>query len=334
LSAYTGYAIGLDIGGTNMVAGVIAGNDGRVIYRHSVPTDSRHGIDDGLNRIGELIERILEKAELSSHLIAGIGIGSSGPVDSNKGLIQNPYTLPGWDNLPINRYLNERFGLPCCLLIDTHVAALGEHWVGAARGTQHMLYLTFGTGIGCGIILHNQLYRGVGLTSGDVGHHVIDLNGPPCYCGGKGCWEMLAAAPAIARYAAENAPENSLLLQMAAQDRQNITPLLVSQASQQGDAFAQGVMERTAHYIGVGIANLITIFSPQVVVLGGGIMGSWPLFAPTALKELQRCAAMVPLDQIRIVTAGLGLNAGITGAARAVLAMQAGDLERLFPSSS
>lgn len=325
------FAIGLDIGGTNLVAGVIAAADGRVISRHTIPTESRKGVEDGLRRISGLIEQVLQQAGMQTAQMTGIGIGSTGPIDSNRGLIQNPYTLPGWDDLPITEYLQTRFGLPCCLLIDTHVAALGEHWVGAAQGTRHMLYLTFGTGIGCGIILNNQLYRGVGLTSGEVGHHVIDSSGPDCYCGGKGCWEMLAAAPAITRYAAENVPDTSLLLQVAAGDRQNITPLLVSQAAQAGDPFASALMERTASYLGTGIANLINIFSPQAVVLGGGIMGSWPQFAPTALKVIERCATMVPLREIRIVPAALGLNAGITGAARAILTLHSGEAHNLIP---
>lgn len=328
---YSGYAVGLDIGGTNMVAGVIAGDTGRLLSRHSVPTASQRGTDDGLKRIAGLIEHVLESAQVKPEQVVGIGIGSTGPLDSLNGRLQNPYTLPGWDDLPINDYLTARFGLPCCLLIDTHVAALGEQWVGAGRGKRHLLYLTFGTGIGCGIILNNQLYRGVGLTSGEVGHHVIDSHGPLCYCGGKGCWEMLASAPAISRYAAENVPDDSLILKLVAQDRQKITALLVSEAAQQGDLFARTVMERTAAYIGMGIANLINIFSPQAVVLGGGVMGSWSLFAPKVMDELRRCAAMVPLAQIQVVPAVLGLNAGITGAARAMFAMQAGEASSLVP---
>jgi glucokinase len=331
MDTYSGYAVGLDIGGTNMVAGVIAGSDGRVVNRRSIPTDSIRGSDVGLNRIAGLIEYVLQAAQLSAEQITGIGIGASGPVDSVKGIIQNPYTLPGWEDLPINAYLSARFHQPCCLLTDTHAAALGEHWVGAAQGIRHVLYLTFGTGVGCGIIIHNQLYRGVGLTSGEVGHMTVDLNGPTCYCGGRGCWEMFVSAPAISRYASEHVLEGSLLLHLVSGDRAKISPVLVSLASQRGDIFAQAVIERTAYFIGVGIANLINVLSPQIVVLGGGIMGSWPLFAPTTSKTIQRCATMVPLHQIRVVPAALGLNAGITGAARAILAIQAGEANSLIP---
>ncbi|MEO8394900.1 MAG: ROK family protein, partial [Chloroflexota bacterium] len=181
-----------------------------------------------------------------------------------------------------------------------------------------------------GIILNNQLYRGIGLISGEVGHHVLDPSGPLCYCGAHGCWEMFAAAPAISRYAADNAPDDSLLLKLAAGHREKMTPLLISQASQQGDPFAQAVMERTANYLGMGIANLINIFAPQVVVLGGGIMGSWPLFEPTARKAMERCSAMVPgYPEIRVRQAELGLNAGITGAARAIFALRSGETSLL-----
>ena len=335
MSQYTGTAVGLDIGGTNLVAGVIAGEDGRLLSRHSIPSESRRGARDGLERIAGLISHVIEAAQLRPDQIGGIGIGASGPVDSIKGLVQNPFTLPGWEDLPITATLSERFGIPCCLLIDTHVAALGEHWIGAARGAKHALYITVGTGIGCGIILNNQLYRGIGLISGEVGHHVIDPSGPLCYCGAHGCWEMFAAAPAISRYAAENVADDSLVLRLAEGEREKITPLLISQAAQQGDAFAQHVMERTANYLGMGIANLINIFAPEVVVLGGGIMGSWPQFEPTARLAMARCSAMVPLYRdIRIAQAELGLNAGITGAARAIFATLAGEGEPAAQLSS
>ncbi|MEP6989210.1 MAG: ROK family protein, partial [Chloroflexota bacterium] len=212
------------------------------------------------------------------------------------------------------------------LLIDTHVAVLGEHWVGAGKGATNVIYVTVGTGIGAGIILNNRLYRGTRLYSGEVGHHTIDINGPDCYCGGKGCWEMLAAAPAISRYASENAPADSQLLKMVEGDRQSITALMVSQAASRGDPFSRALMERTAFYMGTGIANLMNIFAPDTIILGGGVMQSWPSLAPTILETVRKRAVMVPFDSVQIVPAALGLNAGITGAARAILAQQADDM--------
>lgn len=320
------YAIGLDIGGTNMVAGVVESNVGRVINRHSIPTDSRQGHDEGLRRIGDLIDNVVNTANISLTSVVGIGIGCTGPVNSITGHVFNPHTLPGWDGLPIVPYLVERFHLPALLLNDTHVAAIGEHWVGAGQGATNVIYITVGTGIGAGIILNNQLYRGNSLFSGEVGHHTIDINGPDCYCGGKGCWEMLAAAPAISRYAYENAPADGQLLQMASGNRQNISALMVSQAASAGDVFSKSLMERTAFYLGTGIANLMNILAPDYIILGGGVMQSWPSLAPTILDTVRKRAVMVPFDTVQIVPAELGLSAGIIGAARAILAQQSGGL--------
>ncbi len=309
-----------------MVAGVIASQDAQIKHRRSVPTDSARGPEDGLRRIVELIEHVIEESAVGRDQIGGIGIGCTGPLDPVKGLIQNPYTLPNWDNLPIVDHLTAHFHLPACLIGDCQVAVLGEQWAGAGRGARHVLYITVGTGIGGGLIINGRLHRGVGFVASEVGHHVIDLTGPACYCGAKGCWEMLAAGPAIARRAAEQAPEDGLLLRLAGHDRTKITALLVARAAEQGDPFAVEVQERTAFYLGVGLANLLNIVAPEVAVLGGGVMGSWPAFAPILMETVRRRAAMIPLDQIRIVPASLGLNAGITGAGRAILEYLDGNL--------
>jgi glucokinase len=313
-----GYAIGLDIGGTNMVAGIV-NSSGKIISRQSVPSESRRGHEDGLRRISELIDVVLASANLTAEQTAGIGIGSTGPINTAKGLIQNPYTLPGWEDLPIGDYLTNRFHLPTYLIGDCQVAALGEHWMGAGKGSRHMIYITVGTGIGSGLILNGNLYAGMRFLGGEIGHHVIDVNGPSCYCGAKGCWEMLAAAPAIARIAAENAPENGLLMQLANHAKEQITAALVSKAAVQGDAYAGEIMRQTGYYLGVGLANLMNIFAPEMVVMGGGVMGSWDMLSPIMFETIHERAGMMPFHEIKIVPAQLGLNAGITGAARAVL---------------
>jgi glucokinase len=315
----TSHVMGLDIGGTNMVAGVIASEDGRVLGRLSIPTDSQRGVEDGLRRITELIDRSVLNAGLTRDNIGGIGIGSTGPVDSSTGRINNPFTLLGWDNLPLGDHLTAHFRLPTYLLGDCQAAALGEHWVGAGRGTRHMLYVTVGTGIGAGLILDGKLYRGLGLVSGEVGHQVIDVNGPDCYCGAKGCWEMFAAGPAIAQQAIKRVPKGGLLLTLANNDRSKITPLLVGRAAEQGDPFAIELLNQTAFYLGVGLANLLNVITPEIVIMGGGVMGSWSLLAPKMVETIRSRAAMIPFEQMHIVPASLGLNAGIIGAGRAIL---------------
>lgn len=313
------FAVGLDIGGASIVAGVISRRDGRILSRTSIPTDSRRGHVDGLQRITTLVEQVTADAGVSLSNVTGIGVGCTGPVDSVKGLVQNPYTLPGWEDLPLLDHLQTEFGLSTCLLNDCHVAALGEHWMGAGRGCRHMIYITVGTGIGGGLILNGQLYRGNGLLSGEIGHQAIDLNGPECYCGARGCLEMLAAGPAIAAAAAHAAPDDGSILTLAGNRRDAITARIVCQAAEQGDTFAQQIVMNTATYLGIGIANLLNILTPEIVVLGGGVMQSWSLFRPMIEQTIQTRAGMIKDLRIQLRPAALGLNAGITGAAFAIL---------------
>lgn len=318
--------IGVDIGGMSVVAAAVAAADGQLLAREAMPTQAERGPEDGTRRIGDLIARVAAQAGPGVERTLGIGVGCTGPVDSVHGRIQNPYTLPTWDDVPLIDALVERFGKPALLLHDCAVAALGEQWIGAGQGARHLLYITVGTGIGGGIIADGRLYRGVGLMAGEVGHQVIDSNGPECYCGARGCWEMLAAAPALSRFAAERATPDGLMLRLAAGDREKITPKIVSDAAAQGDAVAQVLWEQEARYLGTGVANLMNVLAPEVVVMGGGIMQGWDTLAPTLLATIRGRGAMVPFDQIRVVPAGLGLNAGVIGAARGLAAHLRGEL--------
>lgn len=319
------FALGIDIGGRTVVGAVVRGADGSIMARRTMPADSQRGIEDGLRRFGALIEALLRESGIEPHQLAGIGIGSTGPVDSATGRINNPFTLPGWENIPIVDHLHSRYNLPVYLLGDCQVAALGEHWKGAGWGARTMLYVTFGTGIGGGFIVNDRLHRGVGDAT-EVGHHTIDYNGQPCYCGARGCWETLASGPAIARMAAEEAPEDSLVLALANHQRDRITAEMVSIAARQGEAFALSFAKRIGFYIGTGISNMIHILAPEAVVLGGGVIQGWDVLGPSVLETIAARNKMVPLDQIKVAPAALGLNAGVIGAARAVFLFQEGRL--------
>ncbi len=308
------FAIGLDIGGASMVVGVILKRTGQILSRASVPTASRKGHADGLQRIAALIEQVATEARINLSDATGIGVGCTGPVDSVKGLIQNPYTLPGWEDLPIIEHLQTRFGLRACLLNDCHVAALGEYWVGAGKGSRHMIYITVGTGIGSGLILNGQLYRGNGLLSGEVGHLAIDPNGPLCYCGAHGCLEMLAAGPVIAA-AGRDAPDGGRILELANRQRGEITAKIVCEAAAEGDPFAVQIITQAATSLGIGVASLLNILTPEIVVFGGGVMQSWPLFRPIVEATVSARSGMLKAVEIQLLPASLGLNAGITGAA-------------------
>jgi glucokinase len=320
------YVIGVDIGATNTRAAVIDSTDGRLVARQKMLTEAARGPDDGLRRIGELIHQVLSEAGIGHESLRGIGIGSTAPIDVARGRIQNPYTLPTWDDVPVVDFLTERFRLPAILLTDTHVAALGEYHAGAGQGSQHMLYVTISTGIGGGIVANGRLYRGVGQLSGEVGHQVLDLDGEPCYCGARGCWEMLASGPAMARFAAQRSEDGSLLMRLAGGDRQNITGKLVVEAARQGDSMAQAIVAQTGRYIGIGLANLMNILAPEVIVLGGGVMQSWEMLEKPILEGINERKGLVPFEQVKIVPAALGDDAGVVGAAYALLKHLQGDL--------
>jgi glucokinase len=312
----SGTVIGVDIGGTGMSAALVDAAQARVLNRETIPTEAARGPEDGLRRLGDLIERV---AGAALPQVRGIGIGCTGPVDCETGRIHNPYTLPTWDDVPLTDYLESRFRLPTALVNDAHAAALGEYWAGAGRGTQHMLYLTISTGIGGGFILNGKLYRGVGLLSSEVGHMALDPAGPACYCGATGCLEMLAAGPAIAAQAAAQAPDASLILRLAGGDRAAITARLVAQAADAGDSLAHDLLARAGYWVGVGIANLLNLLTPEVIVLGGGVMNAHAHLLPSILETVQARAALVPFERIRITRAQRGADAGVVGAARAWL---------------
>lgn len=310
------FAIGIDVGGTSVVAGVLR-RDGTLLSRRAMPSDSQRGIDDGMMRLAALADDVLQDAGIAHDQLAGVGIGASAPIDRAAGRIHNPFTLPGWEGIPIGPHLSQHLGAPFCLIGDCDAAALGEQWQGAGRGANSLIYITVGTGIGSGIILDGRLRIGVGGATCEAGHIVIDLHGPECYCGARGCLEMMAAAPAIVKRAQAALNDAPILRAHCHGDPQAITAKMIYDTAMQGDGAAMQVMRDTGVFLGIGLASLMNVLGPEKVILGGGVMQGWDLIAPAMFDTLRERGAMVPFDQIGISQAALGLNAGITGAARA-----------------
>lgn len=317
------YLFGVDIGGTKSAVAAVS-LQGEILARAEIETRAAEGAPRVIARLCEALHTIERDDEL-----LGIGIGCTGPVNPRTGHVMNPYTLPTWDDVDIVSPIANAFHTRVVLENDCDVAALGEHWMGAgtasrsnnvdfivhgardaatqARGASNLVYITVGTGIGAGIIINNKLYRGVGMTAGELGHMTIDYNGPSCYCGNRGCLEMLASGPAIARvYAKKMGVEN-------------ITARDVIQRAQNGDAEALAIVEHTARFLGIGLSNLITILAPDVIVMGGGVMSSFDLFYPTMRATIKANVTLVPSEQVKIAPAALGQNAGVIGAAKALL---------------
>ncbi len=308
-----GMVIGIDLGGTMVRAGAVERN-GHILSLGETTIQASEGPQAGLERITWLIKTIVKKTDVP---LLGIGIGSTGPLDIERGAIQNPYTLPGWENVPITRPLEEAFRVPVLLENDADVAALGEYWVGAGQNVNRLVAVTVGTGIGTALIQNGEIYRGINNCHPEGGHIILDPAGPPCYCGANGCWEVLAAGPAISEQARQAAAQNpdSLMVAMAHGDINKVDSTIAVNAARQQDPTACRVIERAASYTGMGIVNMINSYVPEKIVLSGGVMKSADLFLPEIQRWVHRNNRMVPSDDIQIVLAKLGYYAGITGAA-------------------
>ncbi len=322
------FVLGIDIGGTNLVVGSV-GHDGSSLHAlRSEPTHAEAGQRDVLDRLIALAQQTIEQTrrEKPGAEIIGVGVGAPGPLDTRSGVVLLTPNL-GWVNLPLRQIIHERLDLPAVLDNDANCAVLGEWWMGAAQGTRHALGITIGTGIGGGIIVDGKPFHGASDCAGEIGHTTIDTEGRRCKCGNYGCLEAYASGPNIAMRAVEeiNAGAVSRLAGYVGGDLKQITAQTVYQAAHDGDDLALEVVNDTAKFLGTGIANLLNIFNPEVVVVCGGVtLAGDHLFVPLR-REVARRAFKPAVEVCRIVPGGLAGTAGVYGAAKVFLnAAQAG----------
>ncbi|HEV2118468.1 MAG TPA: ROK family protein [Terriglobales bacterium] len=296
----------IDIGGTKIAAGVV-GPDGHILYRTECATNPTQGFERGLERIIGLLR---ESAQAAGVKFTGIGVGSTGPIDPQTGIFGTVDNLPGWKGSNLKAPLEREFGVPVAVENDADAAALGEAAWGAGRGKRRFIYVTVSTGIGGGIVFDGELYRGVDESHPEIGHMVVEASGPLCYCGAHGCWEWMAAGPAMVTWVRENAPPGTVL-------PEDLSAKEICCRAEQGDALARKAVEREGYYLGVGLANLITMYCPDAIALGGGVMGSAHLFLDRAREIIRTSCTLVPAEKTEILLARMGADAGIAGAARA-----------------
>jgi glucokinase len=291
----------IDIGGTKIAVGLVD-RSGHIHARRETPSAALSRPEQGIAAISSMLHDMLTETGAS---VEGIGIGCTGPVYPLTGTIGWVEFLPGWEGADLVTPLAQEFGAPAALENDADAAALGEWAWGAGQGTQTFMLVTVGTGIGAGLISGGRLYRGVDGAHPEIGHMVIDPAGPHCFCGAHGCWESLASGPSMARLAQAEHPAG--LYRTAAE---------LCAAALQGDKHAQKAVDRTASYLGLGLANLVTLFTPEVIALGGGLMQALPQFRPGIDAVIESMCALVPKNKVRIVPAHFGAQAGLVGAAR------------------
>jgi len=294
----------VDIGGTKVAVGMVDEN-GRVLAHVDFPSDP----DNYAGALQGIIAGLRETSRSADVAISGIGIGSTGPLDAFTGQYGLVDFLPGWRDQNLPQDLARVFGVSAAMENDGDAAVLGESGWGAGKNKPNIIYVTVGTGIGGGIFLNGRLYRGVEGAHPEIGHQVIASEGPVCSCGFRGCWESLAAGPGLALWARAHAPADY-------PDREKLTTKLICQLARQGMAWAREVVDREARLLGVGIANLISLFTPNAIVLGGSVMKSADLLMDGIRREIASGCKFVPADKTEILLASLGEHANLIGAAR------------------
>jgi glucokinase len=301
----------VDIGGTKISAGLVT-QEGRLLDRRVMPTQADQGLDRAVERIVQALDQMSQTTESRP---VGIGVSCTGPVDPEKGVLGPNQFLPGWEGPGLLAGLSGATGLSAVLENDASAAALAEgHW-GSGRGCHSFLYVTVSTGIGGGQLLDGALYTGAGGAHPEIGHHVIDPHGPICQCGARGCWESLAAGPALARRYLELLPQGKPPLEPV--DARTVFHLAKS-----GDEIARQAVSEMGFYLGLGLANLISIFVPDRIALGGGVMRAWPQLETAVWPVIQANCRLVPAHRTQIVLAQLEPDTCLLGAAQTWLQRQ------------
>jgi len=313
------YAIGIDVGGTKIAAGIVD-QDGRVISSYGTRAHSEKEPEHVIAAIEDACRVLLGRGLVDPGAVAGAGVGFAGTVDLRRGFVLRSSNLPAWDHVPLRDILAERVGLPVVFDNDAHMCAVGEHRFGAGRGVRNMCYVCFSTGFGLGAIVEDRLITGHSGSAGELSHVVIEPGGALCTCGKRGCLMTYASAIGIARLIGERiaAGEETILSRMLPCDGRRITGEQVAVAAALGDRVAREVLQKAGYYFGVGMAILVQLFNPELIVIGGGLTRIGPLLMDAAYQGM--CENIQPelCDTVRLASWQLGDDIGIIGAAAEV----------------
>jgi glucokinase len=313
--------VGVDLGGTNIVVGALPmdGGDGQLLAMREAKTEALKGAKFVVDRIVQMVEDtiadVCREHGGTKDDFAGIGIGSPGPLNRQTGTIINTPNL-GWRNFPLRDLIANAVGLPAALDNDANCATYGEWWLGAGKSVDNLVGFTLGTGIGGGIVLNGEIFHGASDAAGEMGHMTLDSTGRKCKCGNYGCLEAYASGPAIALRAVEGieAGAETVLPDLVNGRLEEITAATVYEGAVLGDAYANEVMKETAKFLGTGIANIVNILNPEMVVVAGGVTRAGDqLFVPLR-AEVRRRAFKSAEEACQIVPAQLVGTAGVIGA--------------------
>jgi len=309
-------ALGIDLGGTKILTAV-ASAEGKMLSRDHSITPAKEGQEAVVKSILESVGRALDQANIVVADLTAIGVGAPGLSNPETGILFTSPNLPGWKDVPLRDIIEKELGKQAFLINDANAAAVGELYFGAGRGARNFIYITVSTGIGGGIIIDGKIYTGSIGTAGELGHMVIDDEGPQCNCGNIGCWETLASGTALAREARHRIKEGTAtsILKYADGNIKKVNAEAIHEAAQAGDKLANELIAQTAYYLGVGLANLINIFNPEVIIIGGGVSNIGDMLLKPAFEEAGHRAFKQSYQAVRFARTELGRNSGVLGAA-------------------
>lgn len=310
--------IGVDLGGTNLRAAIADTDTGQIFYQRKCPTLAAEGQDAVIQRIVQLIRELTQTNGNSSGDIKGVGIGVPGTPDIDMGVIKFLPNLPGkWLNVPLQSIVEDQIQLPVALINDVRAITLGEWTFGAGRGADTLVCLAIGTGIGGGVVVNGQFHLGIGGTAGEFGHHVVEPDGPPCGCGGRGCLELYASGPAIAAMGVKEVMHGhtTRIGELVDHDLNRIDAGTIVQAALEGDHIAKGILQQAGRYLGIAVGNILGVISPQRVIFAGGVSGAGDLLLRPIVQTINERVHVIPLQKVEFVLAELGINGGLIGAA-------------------
>ena len=312
--------IGCDLGGTNLRAAIVDvdASRGAVLHQMSIPTLAREGHDAVMKRMANLFLQLIQSAGMTKEDIGGIGIGVPGVLDLDKGEVLFLPNLPGtWPHVPLQDTITKLTGLPTALLNDVRSITNGEWCFGAGRGVDTVAVFAIGTGIGGGLVINGQLHLGSGGTAGELGHTIIDFNGPRCGCGSDGCLEAYASGPAIAAMGMKAVAQGltTRISELCEYDLNRITPELIAEAAREGDETALDIYERAGFYLGIAAANVCVAIGPRRIIIGGGVAKAGDLLLEPIRRTVLERVRVMPIEQVEVVASELGSNAGVIGVA-------------------
>jgi glucokinase len=315
-----------DLGGTHLRVALVD-ESGRILTQLKKETPKGTNPECVVQALVEAEQHCLSDSQVSSGRVIAASIMVPGAVDKTNAVVVQAPNLPSLSNFALKHALENKFGWPVVLENDANAAAMGEMWLGAARGYRNVVCVTLGTGVGGGIILDGKLWRGSDGSAGEFGHTTVNpFGGLKCKCGNEGCLELFASATAIVRMVEEDLPHfpQSLL------KGERLTAERVYDAGRQGDELAISVFERVGRYLGVGLVNIINLLNPEIIVIGGGVVNGWNLFENTMRQQVADRVFRSQVNRAKIVPAECGDNAGLLGAARLAFDGRVAELKTIY----